>query len=150
MISKRFISKPFQKSEIRILSMQKYAKSNLIIYAIQLPMIHGRKLVTRAKPAGCPISQPAAAPKDTTPTSSLLPARTTVSGPPESPLQAPRPPVVAVQSVLPMTTAVPKVWAQTAFVMMVFVTLRKCVEVAVEPSAIRPHPETVATSPVKS
>lgn len=70
---------------------------------------------------------------------SRLPARRMVRGPPESPLQAPRPPTVAVQSVLAMTTEVPKVAAQSAFVITLLVTLRKSGEVAVEPSDTRPH-----------
>lgn len=105
-------------------------------------LIHCLKLVTRANPAGCPIWQPAAAPKETTPMRSRLPARETVRGPPESPLQAPCPPAVDVQRVLAMTTDVPNVAAQTALVITLLLTLRKTGEVAVEPSDTRPQPKT--------
>jgi len=74
----------------------------------QFPTIHGLKDVTRAKPAGNPAWQPAAAPKDTTPTCHLpVAALVIVNGPPESPLHVPRPPAVVMQIVLPTTTEVP-------------------------------------------
>lgn len=76
------------------------------------------------------------------------PAAATVSGPPESPLQLPRPPAVEMQSVLGMMIP-PKVAVQTALLTTLLVVERKFGEVADEPSLMRPHPDTVASCPVK-
>uniref|UniRef100_A0A182UYP6 Uncharacterized protein n=1 Tax=Anopheles merus TaxID=30066 RepID=A0A182UYP6_ANOME len=54
-------------------------------------LIHGRKYVTRAYTEGQPAAQPDEDTNDTTPICST-PFESTVSGPPESPLQADRPP----------------------------------------------------------
>lgn len=53
-----------------------------------------------------------------------------------------------MQSVLAMTIT-PNVAVQTALVTTLLVTERKCGLVAVEPSDMRPQPETVANSPAK-
>lgn len=61
--------------------------------------IHGSKEVTRAKPVGQPDSHPSPLTKEAIPIKRLPPPRWIVSGPPESPLQAPTFPSPDVQTV---------------------------------------------------
>lgn len=52
------------------------------IYGVQFWRIQASNEVTRAKPAGCPCSQPAAAPNEVTPIRTRAPPTLTVNGPP--------------------------------------------------------------------
>uniref|UniRef100_A0A182TKB5 Uncharacterized protein n=1 Tax=Anopheles melas TaxID=34690 RepID=A0A182TKB5_9DIPT len=88
-----YISAISDQLDYRVTVVSLWSGVDLVIFTLYhvFALIHARKYVTRAYTEGLPEAQPAADTNDTTPICST-PFESTVSGPPESPLQADRPP----------------------------------------------------------
>lgn len=94
---------------------------------------------------------PPADPNDTIPTCRLLPPSCTVSGPPESPLQAERPPSPVMQMFWSWIRLAfpPQRAKQSALVLIGLLVNLTTAEVAWLASEVRPNPETVPVKPEK-